>query len=177
MSKATKILIPVLVLVVVSVAAIIYTILQKPLLTPVGGLLGTWQSSVAGKGVEVRTETKVGPVTMKLYEAGDIELIFDSVKDNTATGQIRMTNFCVTGESETAGITTPIPKVCVEDSGYVPAMAKVSGSELDFGTVTVGSVTTTMQGSYIGDIMTGTMTIIDPAFGVLKGEFNLSRKR
>jgi hypothetical protein len=175
MSKGTKILIPVLTLVVVVVAAITYTILQKPLVTPVSGLIGTWQSSVAGKGMEVRSETMIGPTAMKIYQAGDIELIIDSVKDNTATGQIRLTNFCVSAEATAAGITTTIPEQCVEDSRYSPLVIKVSGSELDFGTATIEDVTTSMQGSYTANTMTGTMTITNPAFGVLEGEFNLRK--
>jgi hypothetical protein len=175
MNKSIKILIPVVVLVVVAAAIITYAILQKPLLTPTSGLVGTWQSSVAGKGMQVRGETVIGPATMKIYEAGDMELVIESVKNNTASGQIRLTNFCVSGESIAAGITVPIPEQCVEDSGYVPMMAKVSGNELDFGTAEIEGVTTSMQGSYTARTMTGSMTITNPAFGVLEGEFNLSR--
>ena len=127
--------------------------------------------------MQVSSESVIGPATTKIYEAGDMELIFDSVKGNTASGKIRLFNFCVSGETIAAGITTAIPEYCTEDSGYVPMMAKVSGNELDFGTAVIKGVTTSMQGSYTADTMTGTMTIDLLPFGVLKGEFNLSRAK
>ena len=177
MSKNIKILIPILILVVVAVVLIVYNILGKPLLTPVSGLRGTWKSSLPGKGMQVSGESKIGPATTKIYEAGDMELIIDSVKSNTASGKIRLTNFCVSGEAIAAGTTIAIPEQCVEDSGYVPIVMQVSGNALDFGTAEIEGVKTSMQGSYTADTMTGTMTITNPAFGDLKGEFNLSRTK
>ncbi|MFA4954948.1 MAG: hypothetical protein WC641_06565 [Patescibacteria group bacterium] len=147
-------------------------------LTPVRDLRGTWKSSLAGKGVQVYGKFVTGPSATTIYEDGDMELIIDSVTNNLASGKFRYTNLCVTGQTaapKPVGTFT-IPKQCTKDTGYYPITIRVSGSALDFGTVTVSGATVTMQGSYTTDIMTGSMTATLPAYGVLKGEFHLNRK-
>src|SRR3972149_2638245 len=51
-----------------------------------------------------------------------------------------------------------------------------SGSRLDFGTVSAGGATVTMQGNFTTDLISGTMTMTS-AYGVIKGEFHLIRKK
>jgi len=199
MSKIIKILISILVAgVVVGTVVIINNMPEKPLmfsfieekiksiitpkppigdLTPVRDLRGTWKSSLPGKGMQVYGKFTTGPGITTVYEDGDMELIIDSVKNNIASGKVRYTNLCVTVQTvapKPIGTIT-VPKQCTKDSGYYPIAIRVSGSALDFGTVTVSGATATMQGTYTTDIITGSMTVTLPAYGVLKGEFHLSR--
>lgn len=148
-------------------------------LTPVRDLRGTWKSSLSKKGIQVYGKFTTGPGITTVYEDGDMELIIDSVKNNIASGKVRYTNLCVTVQTvapKPIGTIT-VPKQCTKDLGYTPIAIRVSGSALDFGTVTVSGATATMQGTYTTDIITGSMTVTLPAYGVLKGEFHLSRKQ
>jgi hypothetical protein len=67
------------------------------------------------------------------------------------------------------------PKTCV-NAGAAPIKIRISGSRLDFGTYSAGGATVTMQGNYTTDIMSGTMTMTS-AYGIIKGEFHLIRKK
>ena len=148
-------------------------------LTPVRDLRGTWVSSLQGKGLQVYGKFVTGPATTTVYEDGDMELVIDSVGNNIASGRIRYTNLCATGQTvapKPVG-TIAIPKQCTNDTGYSPISIRVSGSRLDFGTVVVDGTTASMQGNYTTDIITGTATVTLPAYGVLKGEFHLNRKQ
>lgn len=148
-------------------------------LTPVRDLRGTWKSSLAGKGIQVYGKFTTGPGATTVYEDGDMELVIDAVANNIASGKVRYYNLCVTGETvmpKPLGAIN-IPKQCTKDSGYHPVSIRVSGSRLDFGTVTVSGATATMQGNYTTDIITGTASVTLPAYGALKGEFHLSRQR
>ncbi|MFA6100155.1 MAG: hypothetical protein WC750_04785 [Patescibacteria group bacterium] len=200
MTKNIKILFPVLIIVgaIVGTAVVIYRMPEKPPmfrfiedklksivtpiplignLTPARDLRGTWKSSLPGKGVQVYGKFVVGPSITTVYEDGDMELIIDSVKNNVASGRVRYTNLCVTGQivaPKPVG-TMVYPKQCTKDTGYSPITIRVSGSRLDFGTNTVSGATVTMQGNYTTDIITGTATVTLPAYGALKGEFHLNR--
>jgi hypothetical protein len=148
-------------------------------LTPARDLRGTWKSSLAKKGIQVYGKFTTGPAITTVYEEGDMELIIDSVKDNIASGKIRYLNLSVTGQTtapKPVG-TISLPKQYVKDTGYSPISIRVSSSALDFGTVVVDGAKATMQGSYTTDIMSGSMTVTLPAYGVLKGEFHLSRQK
>ncbi|MFH0969095.1 MAG: hypothetical protein V1804_01170 [Patescibacteria group bacterium] len=146
-------------------------------LTPVRDLRGTWKSSLAGKGIQVYGQFKTGPGTTQVYQEGDIKLIITSVENNIASGTIQYTNLCTWGRTTAPKIPTiSIPKRCASPSAS-PIGIRVSGTRLDFGTVATGDTTATMQGTYTTDIITGSMTVNLPAYGVLKGEFHLSRAK
>ena len=149
-------------------------------LTPTRDLRGTWKSSLSGKGIQLYGNyTTYGSIT-DLYEDGDVELIINDVKDNIAIGTMRYTNLCSWGETKItiAGAEKIInaPKTCVADTGQQEISIRVSASALDFGTISLDGVTATMQGSFVTDIMSGSMTVTMPE-GVLKGTFNLSRQK
>jgi len=146
-------------------------------LTPTRGLRGTWTSSIRGKGIQLYGQFTTGPGTTKIYEDGDVELIINTVQNNTASGTIRYTNLCSTGSTTVPGYgNITVPKQCVPDTGAQAIQIRVSGSRLDFGTVSAGGGTFSMQGNFITDIISGTMTATTP-YGVIKGEFHLNRKR
>jgi len=146
-------------------------------LTPTRGLRGTWTSSIRGKGIQLYGQFTTGPDTTKIYEDGDVELIINTVQNNTASGTIRYTNLCSTGSTTVPGYgNITVPKQCVPDTGAQAIQIRVSGSRLDFGTVSAGGGTFSMQGNFITDIISGTMTATTP-YGVIKGEFHLNRKR
>lgn len=146
-------------------------------LTPARDLKGTWVSALKGKGIQLYGKFTTGPSVTKIYENGDIELKIDAVKNNVASGKIRYTNLCVTGGTTIPGYgSVSVPKTCTKDTGATSIQIKISGSKLDFGTISVSGASASMQGSYTTDIMSGTMTMTT-SYGVIKGEFRLNRKK
>ena len=146
-------------------------------LTPTRDLRGTWTSSIRGKGIQLYGKFATGPGTTTIYEDGDIELIINTVSGNTASGTMRYTNLCSTGSTAVPGYgNITVPKQCVADTGARAIQIRVSGSRLDFGTVSAGGATFSMQGNFTTDIISGTMTATTP-YGIIKGEFHLNRKR
>ncbi len=151
-------------------------------LTPARDLRGTWVSSLRGKGLQLYGQFTVEGSVTNLYEDGDIELKIDEVENNIASGTLRYTNLCGSGTTivNIPGMekrTITVPKTCVADTGAQPVRIRVSSSALDFGTFTSGEITTTMQGTFTTDLMSGSMTMTYPSFGVIKGTFNLMRQR
>lgn len=144
-------------------------------LTPARDLRGTWTSSLRGKGIQLYGKFATGPGTTKIYENGDIELKINSVENNIASGKIRYTNLCAWGETSVPGYgTISVPKTC-GNTGFQSIQIRVSGSRLDFGTISVSGATATMQGNYTTSLMSGTMTLTT-SYGVIKGEFHLIKK-
>jgi hypothetical protein len=202
MSKNLKILVPIAIItgVVIVIGAVVIVskmpekpltlqaieeklnsiIVPKPLigtLTPARDLKGTWKSSLASKGIELFGRIEAGDSITTLHENGDVELIIESVADNVAYGQFRFTNLCVNSLTTAPNIKPISLKQCTEDTGYQPVTIKISGSALDFGTITVEGATITTQGSYTTDIMTGTMSVTMPEYGVIKGTVHLFRQK
>src|SRR3989344_8367236 len=90
-------------------------------LTPTRDLRGTWTSSIRGKGIQLYGQFCTGPDTTKIYEDGDVELIINTVQNNTASGTIRYTNLCSYGETTIPGYSTiSVPRQCLNDSGASP---------------------------------------------------------
>lgn len=147
-------------------------------LTPVRDLRGTWKSSLSGKGIQLYGNFNTGPGKTQIYEDGDIELVINTMENNTAAGTIRYFNLCSWGGTSVPGYgTVSVPKQCVPDSGARPIAIRVSGSRLDFGTVNANGANFSMQGNYTTDIISGTMTGNLPPYGTLKGEFHLMRSQ
>ena len=197
MSKYFKICIPIIAVITAIVGSVVISEMpQKPewfqfideklhsihiplpqigIFAPDLGLVGTWKSSTAGKGLELFGEFTTGPIYTTVYEDGDIEIIINSVKGNTASGEIRYPKLC-------ASATTTAPKMkpitvskCADDSGYLPLSISVSKNTLYFNTVIVNGAKVTMQGTYSTDVMTGSMMANVLPYGVIKGVFNLNR--
>lgn len=145
-------------------------------LTPARDLIGIWKSSLRGKGMQLYGKFEIKGSTTTIYENGDIEIKIESVENNIARGTIRYTTVCGWGSSivPILGVVS-VPKTCIADTGAQPIEIRVSSSALDFGTVTAGDITATMQGTFTTDIMSGSMTTTYPPYGVVKGIFNLSR--
>jgi len=200
MKKSSKgiAIIPLLILIALAVGAVVYVGVANPSLLntieqklksiitpkpPIGTLTaardlrGTWVSALRGKGIQLYGKFTTGPSVTKIYENGDIELKIDNVKNNIASGKIRYTNLCVTGGTTIPGYgTVSVPKTCTGDTGAGSIQIKISGSRLDFGTISVSGATASMQGNYTTDLMSGTMTMTS-AYGIIKGEFHLNRKK
>lgn len=141
-------------------------------------LKGTWVSSLKGKGIQLFGKFSTGPGTTSIYESGDVELVIKEVSNNVATGTIKYTNLCTWGSTTIPSLPTiSIPKQCVSHTGTNPISIRVSGTKLDFGTIKSKEATFTMQGSYTTDIISGTTTTTLPSYGVIKGTFNLMRKK
>ena len=146
-------------------------------LTPARDLRGTWTSSIRGKGIQLYGQFATGPGTTTVYEDGDVTLIIDTAENNVASGTIRYTNLCSTGSTAVPGYgNISVPKQCTADSGARAIKIRVSGSRLDFGTISAGGGTFSMQGNFTTDIISGTMTTTT-SYGVIKGEFHLNRVR
>ena len=146
-------------------------------LTPARDLRGTWTSAIRGKGIQLYGQFATNPGTTKIYEDGDVELIVNTLAGNTASGTIRYTNLCSSGSTTMPGYgSVSVPRQCIADTGARAIQIRVSGSRLDFGTVSAGGATFSMQGNFTTDIISGTMTATTP-YGVIKGEFHLNRRR
>lgn len=146
-------------------------------LTPTRDLTGTWVSSIKGKGFELYGKFPLaGAGTAVVYETSDVTLKITSVSGNTAKGTITYTNMCAWGSTTVSGYgTISTPKTCA-NAGSSPISIRVSGSRLDFGTVSAAGATVTMQGNYTTDLISGTMTMTS-TYGIIKGEFHLIRKK
>lgn len=191
-------LVALLIILVLAAGTVTYIVVKKPLmfsfieekiktiitpkppigdLTPSRDLRGTWVSSLSGKGMQLYGQFLTAGATTKVYENGDIELKIDKVENNIASGQIRYYNVCGYGETRVPDYgTVSVPKFRIKDTGFKPVQIRVSATSVDFGTISVGGVTATMQGSFTTDIMSGTMTTTT-SYGVVKGEFHLIRKK
>jgi len=144
-------------------------------LTPARDLKGTWTSSIRGKGLQLYGKFATGPGATTIYEDGDITLIINTMSGNTASGTIQYTNLCSTGSTAVPGYgNISVPKQCVTDTGARAIQIRVSSSRLDFGTVSAGGGTFSMQGNFTTDIISGTMTATT-SYGDIKGEFHLMR--
>jgi hypothetical protein len=147
-------------------------------ISPARDLRGTWISALSGKGFQLNGQFSIQGTTTTIYEDGDIELIINDVKDNIAYGTMRYTNICAWGFSIVPNVgQVTVPKTCNSDTGTYPIQIRVSSSALDFGTVNVSGVTTTMKGSYTTDFIHGTMTATVEPYGTVNGLFNLNRQR
>jgi len=145
-------------------------------LTPVRDLKGTWVSSIKGKGFQLYGKFPTAGGTAVVYQNSDITLKIDSVSGNTARGTITYTNICTWGSVTVTGYgSISTPKTCA-NAGAQAISIRVSGSRLDFGTISAAGATITMQGNFTTDLISGTMTMTS-AYGIIKGEFHLIRKK
>lgn len=155
------------------------TITSKPPigdLTPARDLTGTWVSSIQGKGFQLYGEFPTGAGTTVVYQNSDVTLKITSVSGNTAGGTITYTNLCTWGSVTVPGYgSVSTPETCT-NTGALAIQIRVSGSRLDFGTISAAGATVTMQGNFTTDLMSGTMTMTS-AYGIIKGEFHLNRQR
>jgi hypothetical protein len=144
-------------------------------LTPARDLKGTWTSSIKGKGLQLYGKFATGPGTTTIYEDGDITLVINTQVGNTASGTIRYTNLCSSGNTYVPGYgNMSVPSQCVTDTGARSIQIRVSSSRLDFGTVSANGATFTMQGNFTTSLISGTMVATTP-YGDIKGEFHLMR--
>jgi len=146
-------------------------------LTPVRDLRGTWVSSLSGKGIQSFGKFNTGPGVTQIYQEGDIKLVIESVSGNVASGTFQYINLCTWGKM-TAPKIPPIsvPKHCVSP-GPGPIQIRVSGTRLDFGTVSAGGVNATMQANYTTDLISGSTTTTVSPYGIIKGEIHLIRAK
>lgn len=144
-------------------------------LAPARDLRGIWQSALRGKGIQVYGQLNTPGAATTIYENGDIKLTISGMNGNSAVGEICYTNMCATVNVAMAQLGTRSMTQCGQ-AGCSPVTIRVSSSALDFGTVRSGDDTFVMRGNYTTDIMSGTMTMTMPAYGVLKGEFHLIRQ-
>lgn len=144
-------------------------------ITPTRDLRGTWVSSLPGKGLELFGQYTAGDATVTVYQDGDIELQIEALEGNTAVGYMRLFNVCTSGLVAGPQGSSAIPETCM-DTGVQPIVIHVTGSRLDFGTITAGGVTTTMQGNYTADLISGTVSAPLPPYGKIEGLFHLMRQ-
>lgn len=127
-------------------------------ITPARDLRGTWSSGAAGKGIQIYgTGTAPQGGTVRVYVEADMVIRVDRVQDNIATGAARLLNYQLYGE--VTGVpsvgTIAIPRQTLPDTDFQPMEFRVTGSALDFGTVTAGGAVAILQGSFTEDFMTG----------------------
>ena len=146
-------------------------------LSVVRDLRGTWSSSIRGKGFQLYGQFATGPGTTHIYEDGDITLVINTVQNNVAIGTIRYTNMSVYGTTSVPGYgNLTVPRQYTGDAGTQPIRIGVSGTRLNFGSMSTNDATFSMQGNYTTSLISGTMTATT-SYGVIKGEFHLIKVR
>ncbi len=142
--------------------------------TQASGLVGTWGSAVAGKGVQGSGKVTISGTSYELSLDGDVHLVIQKVTDNAAVGTISYSNLCITTIVSAPG-KTPVtkPAQCVS-SKAVPAPIKINGSTLTFvGKSELGS-DISFSGNFANDSITGSFTR-SSQYGKITGSFNLVR--
>lgn len=142
-------------------------------LSVVRDLRGTWFSSIRGKGFQLYGQFATGPGTTHIYEDGDITLVINTVQNNVALGTIHYSNISAYGTTSVPGYgNINVPRQYTGDAGTQPIRIGVSGTRLNFGSMSTNGATFSMQGNYTTSLISGTMTATTP-YGAIKGEFHL----
>jgi hypothetical protein len=145
-----------------------------PATASASGLVGTWGSAVAGKGVQGSGKVTVAGTNYQISLDGDVNLIIQKVADGAAIGTIAYNNLCLT-IIESAPGKTPVtkPAQCVS-SPAVPAKIQINGSTLTFtGKSQLGS-DISFTGNFADGKITGTFTRMS-SYGKVSGSFDLVR--
>jgi len=138
------------------------------------GLVGTWSSAVAGKGVQGSGKVTVSGTNYQISLDGDVHLVIQKIENGAAVGTIAYNNLCLTLVVSAPG-KTPVtkPAQCVS-SPAVPATIQINGSTLTFsGKSQLGS-DISFTGNFADGKITGTFTRMS-SYGKVSGSFDLIR--
>ena len=138
------------------------------------GLVGTWGSAEAGKGVQGSGKVTISGTSYQISLDGDVNLVIQKVENGAAVGTIAYNNLCLTTVVTAPG-KAPVtkPAQCVS-SPAIPATIQINGSTLTFtGKSQLGS-DISFSGNFANGKITGTFTRMS-SYGKVSGSFDLVR--
>jgi hypothetical protein len=139
-------------------------------------LVGTWVSSVKGKGMQASGEVKISGATSKFNLSGDVEVSIQKVVGNTASGTITFNNLCsiktvsVPGKDDVSE-----PPQCINGSSK-PVELQINGNAISFQSQAETGANISFTGNYANDSVSGTFTR-ESSYGKMDGTFNLVRAK
>lgn len=140
------------------------------------GLVGTWTSSVAGKGMQGSGKVELNGITYELSLAGDVSLVINKAEDKTGTGTITFNNVCISGTKSVAGkAATAISPQCAKSLSR-PAEMQVDGNKISWSGQSDLGADITLTGTYAGDSMSGTFARTSKQ-GNIDGTFSLAKTK
>ena len=139
-------------------------------------LIGTWDSSTPGKGMQGSGKAGLNGITYQLSLAGDVNLVLNQVENNTGTGTITFNNVCVSGTKTLPGKpAVAIKEQCVKTYSQ-PAVMQIDGNKITYSGQSQLGADITLTGTYTGDSMTGTFVRTSTS-GSINGTFDLTRTK
>jgi hypothetical protein len=139
------------------------------------GLMGTWVSSVSGKGMQGAGKVTLNGTTDQIAFTGDINLVVTKVENNSGTGTITFSNICLTVTVSTSGKPDVAnPTQCLKAYSQAAVM-KIDGNNISYTGETVLGANVVLTGTFSGNSMTGTF-IRKSSSGSITGTFSLIRK-
>ena len=147
---------------------------SDPTLAPARDLRGVWASAIWGQGMQLSGTTKTADGSSSIQSNGDIEIKIDRVENGVAYGTVHYFNMSMSGQTVTPMQTITIPKFHTKDSDPTDVQIKIDGSHCSYGPIIVGDTTSTMQGNFSENIISGTLTLTS-SYGPINGTFNLKR--
>ncbi len=139
-------------------------------------LVGTWTSSVSGKGLEGAGTITTAHTVTKLTATGDVNLVIQEVENGVAIGTITYSNLCLTAAVSVSGraaVTEPAKCVNVDSKSV---QAQITGNAITFGGTTVLGGTVLFTGTYSNDTISGTFKQTS-SYGEVDGTFSLMRTK
>jgi len=139
-------------------------------------LIGNWNSSTQGKGMQGSGTAALNGITFQLNLSGDVNLVINKVENNAGTGTITFNNVCIGATKLVAGkpaVTEPAK--CVKTYSQ-PAVMQIDGDKITYTGQTELGATVTLTGTFANDSMTGTFVRTSTS-GNINGTFDLARAK
>jgi hypothetical protein len=140
------------------------------------GLIGTWNSSVPGKGMEGSGKVTLNGIVFQLNLAGGVNLVIQKVENNTGTGTITFDNVCVTGTKTVAGKPATAFSPQCEKTYSRPALMQIDGNKISWSGKSDLGADISLNGTFTGDTMSGTFVRTSTS-GTINGTFSLTRAK
>ena len=139
-------------------------------------LIGTWVSSVQGKGLQGSGKITNEGTTTQVNLVGDVSLVVKGVENNTATGTITFSKVCLTTIVSVPGkpdVTKPAE--CLGAYSQ-PSVMQISGNTIKYSGKSLLGASISLTGTYTSDSMSGIFTRTS-SNGNINGTFNLVRSK
>jgi hypothetical protein len=144
--------------------------------TQANDLIGTWVSSVQGKGMQGSGNLTISGVAVQINFTGDVDLVIQKVENNIATGTLAFTNFCSSKVTSVPGKPDVIGQAQCLSGNKVPAYLQIDGNKITYTGETILGASVTLNGTYTSDSISGTFTRTS-SYGNINGTFNLVRAK
>jgi|GEM_PF-3008163 hypothetical protein len=144
--------------------------------TTASPLIGTWNSSETGKGLQGSGQITIRGVATKLSLTSDANLVITKVENNVGTGTITFKDTCVNATKSVAGQPDVVePKQCLDPYSQKAAM-QITGNAITYTGETILGASVSLKGTIDGDTMSGTF-VRTSSSGKIDGTFSLTRSK